>query len=186
MSAGAEGPQLVTLTIDVDPQAFFNEAVALAVEQMLHEWRSHNEDGDQSRFANSFQRAVREEIDKSLRESVLVHVEQVVRDMLAKPLPKVDTWGDIDRSGGTQTLAEKIGEEIRSQVVDRARNHDRHGSRANASVLHQVINESVSAMVKGELEDEVSKARVEIRERVKGKVTALLEAETLRAAGLPR
>jgi trans-2-enoyl-CoA reductase len=173
----------IALTVEIDKTEFFNQAVEHAVEKLLKD-RSYDEDGEEHRYPNAFQREVREMVMEAIKGSVLGQVETLVRDTLAKPLPKVDTYGDIDRSGATQTLAEKIGEEVRVQVVDRAKNYNNSSRHGNESVLHKVIRETVETVVTGELKAEVEQARAKVRERVKGKVAELLEAETLRSAGL--
>jgi hypothetical protein len=178
------GDDKIALTVEIDPREFFEQAVGLAVHKLLHESRAYNEDGDHGDFANAFYREVRAQISDALKAGVVDKAKEVAERVLAEPLPKVDTYGQVVAGGPTETLTEKVAAEIKLQIMDRAGNYDGYGSRKTDSVLHTIVHKEVQKVIEADLKGELAEARKQVKAAVAGKVTALLEAETLRAAGI--
>jgi hypothetical protein len=176
----------IPLTVEIDPSEFFGQAVELAVQKLLHERRAYNEDGDAGDFPNQFYREVRSQIDDAIKSAVVEKAKEVAERVLAEPLPKVDTYGQVIPGGPSETLTEKIAAEVKLQIMDRAGNYDSYGARKSNSVLHEIVHKEVKQVIGEDLKAELGEARKQVREAVKGKVADLLEAETLRAAGISR
>jgi hypothetical protein len=177
------GSDKIALTVEIDPTEFFNQAVDRAVDRLL-KVSSYDEDGEKHHYPSAFHNEVRSQINDAIKTAVVDKAKEIAEQVLAEPLPQVDTYGQVKPGGQTETLTEKIAAEVKLQIVDRARDHNSYGSRASDSVLHAVIHKEVQEAIAGDLQAELEQARKEVRERVKGKVSQLLEAETLRAAGL--
>jgi hypothetical protein len=171
------------ITIDVPEHEgdIWDQVISAIADKQLRRYMGADEDGEAHYGPSALQDQVRREVQELFTAAVEPHVKDAVEATLARGVPKTDRYGDLAPGGGTQTVAEKIHEELSREIVQRHR--DSYNNRSE-SVLSRVIREQIDEALVKEFAAEVKAAKDLIHDRLKTKAAALLAAESLRATGI--
>jgi hypothetical protein len=152
--------------------------VEAAARQLLYATSVDDEDHEVS-YRNELARRLEGRVNEVIKDFAKEAAEPILRDVLSRPLPQTDRYGDITNDKGGKTVAEAIGDEVRKQITEVHGNYDRR-----SSILSDLIKKEVDTAVRGALQDEINAARAAIKARMTQKAAELIASETLREAGI--
>ena len=118
----------------------------------------------EAKVAESVESAVNDLVNQIARE----HIEQAVRDVLAEGWTLTNEYGE---GRGKASLKDRI-----STMLN---NHDRYSGRGTFAAT--IVKEETEKALRGELKDEIEKAKAQLRAEVDGVTRAKLN-EALRSA----
>lgn len=142
------------------------EAVTAALAAQL----SMRVDREADEIRHEARRRMAEHVAQVRTEVIREQVAAMVRDQLAKPIRKTNTWGES--VGEETTLTDLIAKEVKDYLSETAPRRG-YSDREREGGLLQLLRAAVTDAMQKELRGEIEKARAAVREQVAARAAEL-------------